>query len=586
MRPIVLRPAADVRLIERLADSAGADAITARLYASRGVQSANELDTALARLLPIRSLEHVDRAVDLLLKHRDSPVLIIGDFDADGATSSALMLRCLGRFGFRDVGYLVPNRFEYGYGLSPEIVAVAAQRSPALIVTVDNGISSISGVAAARTAGIDVLVTDHHLPGSVLPQAHVIVNPNLPGSRFASRSLAGVGVAFYVLAALGRRLEDAGMTGASRIPAEYLDLVALGTVADVVPLDHNNRVLVSQGLARIRAGRSVPGLKALLERSGRCLTTAVSADLGFAAGPRVNAAGRLDDIAIGIECLLTDDAAVATRHAAMLDAINRERRDIERDMREAAFAQVDRLRPEGLPRCICIFDRHWHQGVVGLVAARVRERCHRPSIAFARDRDGLLKGSVRSVPDVNARDLLAAVHSACPGLIRKFGGHAMAAGLSLAESDLPAFQAALDDVLSSRYLDADFSGAIVSDGELPPAALTLKFARRLRAAGPWGAGFPEPVWHGRFTILEQRVVGDGHLKMRVTPGRNSGRIDAIAFHQAGAFWRGPVELVYRLEVNEFRGVASPQLVVEQIAAARRHENGDNIARAPVQPGTD
>ena len=586
MRPIVLRPPADVRLIERLAGSTGADAITARLYASRGVQSANELDTALARLLPIRSLEHVDRAVDLLLRHRDSPVLIIGDFDADGATSSALMLRCLGRFGFRDVGYLVPNRFEYGYGLSPEIVAVAAQRSPALIVTVDNGISSISGVAAARAAGIEVLVTDHHLPGSVLPQAHVIVNPNLPGSRFASRSLAGVGVAFYVLAALGRRLEDAGMTGASRIPAEYLDLVALGTVADVVPLDHNNRVLVNQGLARIRAGRSVPGLKALLERSGRCLKTAVSADLGFAAGPRVNAAGRLDDIAIGIECLLTDDAAVATRHAAMLDTINRERRDIERDMREAAFAQVDRLRPEGLPRCICIFDRHWHQGVVGLVAARVRERCHRPSIAFARDRDGLLKGSARSVPGVNARDLLEAVHSACPGLIRKFGGHAMAAGLSLAESDLPAFQAALDDVLSSRYLDADFSGAIVSDGELPPAALTLKFARRLRAAGPWGAGFPEPVWHGRFTILEQRVVGDEHLKMRVTPGNNSSRVDAIAFHQAGAFWRGPVELVYRLEVNEFRGVASPQLVVEQIAAARRQENGDTIARAPVPPSTD
>lgn len=586
MRPIVLRPPADERLIERLTGSAGADAITARLYASRGVQSANELDTALARLLPIRSLEHVDRAVDLLLKHRDSPVLIIGDFDADGATSSALMLRCLGRFGFRDVGYLVPNRFEYGYGLSPEIVAVAAQRSPALIVTVDNGISSIPGVAAARAAGIDVLVTDHHLPGSVLPQAHVIVNPNLPGSRFASRSLAGVGVAFYVLAALGRRLEDAGMTGASRIPAEYLDLVALGTVADVVPLDHNNRVLVNQGLARIRAGRLVPGLKALLERSGRCLETAVSADLGFAAGPRVNAAGRLDDIAIGIECLLTDDAVVAMRHAAMLDAINRERRDIERDMREAAFAQVDRLRPEALPRCICVFDRHWHQGVVGLVAARVRERCHRPSIAFARDRDGLLKGSARSIPGINARDLLEAVHSACPGLIRKFGGHAMAAGLSLAESDLPAFRAALDDVLSSRYLDADFSGAIVSDGELPLAALTLKFARRLRDAGPWGAGFPEPVWHGRFTILEQRVVGDGHLKMRVTPGKGSSRVDAIAFHQAETFWRGPVELVYRLEVNEFRGVASPQLVVEQIAAARRHANGDNIARAPVQPSTD
>ena len=574
MRPVVLRAPVDERHVDSLAGPDGVDAITARLYASRGVRTADELDTALRRLLPIRSLDNVDAAVDLLLRHRDRRILIVGDFDADGATSSALMLRCLGRFGFRDVGYLVPNRFEYGYGLSPEIVAVAKERSPALIVTVDNGVSSIPGVAAARAAGIEVLVTDHHLPGSELPDADVIVNPNLPGSRFGSRSLAGVGVAFYVLAALGRRLEDAGMAGASRIPAAYLDLVALGTVADVVPLDHNNRVLVNQGLARIRAGRMVPGLKALLERSGRRPETAVSSDLGFAAGPRVNAAGRLDDISVGIECLLTDDAAVATEHAEVLDAINRERREIERDMREAAFAQVDRLRPEGLPRCVCVFDRHWHQGVVGLVAARVRERCHRPVIAFARDRDGVLKGSARSVPGVHARDLLEAVHSECPGLIHKFGGHAMAAGLSLAENDLRRFEAALNDALGRRYPDADFSGAILSDGELPASALTLAFARRLRDAGPWGAGFPEPVWHGRFTVLEQRTVGDGHLKMRVRPGNGTSGVDAIAFNQAGPTWRGPVELAYRLDVNEFRGVASAQLVVEQIAAAGGDPSGE------------
>lgn len=574
MRPIVLRAPADERFIDSLSGAEGLDPITARLYASRGVRSADELDTALGRLLPIRTLDNVDAAVELLLRHRDSRILIVGDFDADGATSSALMLRCLGRFGFSDVSYLVPNRFEYGYGLSPEIVAVARERSPALIVTVDNGISSNAGVAAARAAGIEVLITDHHLPGSERPDANVTVNPNLPGSRFGSRNLAGVGVAFYVLAALGRRLEDSGMRGAARIPAGYLDLVALGTVADVVPLDHNNRVLVNQGLARIRAGRLVPGLKALLEQSGRRVETAVSSDLGFAAGPRVNAAGRLDDISIGIECLLTDDAAVAMRHAEVLDGINRERREIERDMREAAFAQVDRLRPEGLPGCVCVFDRHWHQGVVGLVAARVRERCHRPAIAFARDRDGNLKGSARSIPGVHARDLLEAVHSKRPGLIQKFGGHAMAAGLSLAESDLRVFEEALNEVLGRRYPDADFSGAILSDGELPADALTLRFARRLRDAGPWGAGFPEPVWHGRFTILEQRTVGAGHLKMRVQPADGTHGIDAIAFNQAGPSWRGPVELAYRLDVNEFRGAASAQLIVEQIAAAGREPPGE------------
>ncbi len=563
MRPVVERHPPSPTVLAALS---GIDDVTARIYANRGVASLAELDTGLGALLPVGSLDNVAAAVDLLLEHRDKRIIIVGDFDADGATSVALMLRCLSAFGFDDVGYLVPNRFEYGYGLSPEIVDVAARQSPGLIVTVDNGISSIAGVRAAREAGIDVLVTDHHLPGAELPDATVIVNPNLADSGFGSTHLAGVGVAFYVLAALGRKLENEGRAGAARIPAGYLDLVALGTVADVVPLDHNNRILVDQGLKRIRAGRTVPGIRALLDVAGRNLADVISADLGFAAGPRINAAGRLEDISIGIECLLTDDPSLAAEHASALDRINRERRSIEADMREQAFAYVEQMRADNLPPCVCVFDRNWHQGVVGLVAARVRERCHRPVIAFARDREGLLKGSARSVPGVHARDLLEAIRTEHPGLIVKFGGHAMAAGLSLEESSLEQFQRAASEALRTLYPDADFSGAILSDGVLPSSSLSLRFARDLRNSGPWGSGFPEPVWHGRFTVLEQRTVGDNHLKMRVRPDDSDLAIDAIAFNQAGPEWRGPVVLAYRLDVNEFRGASKAQLVVEQIAA--------------------
>ena len=565
MRPIVERRPPTADALEALGEI---DVVTARLYANRGVTSRDELDTGLARLLPVGSLENVDAAVKLLLEHRDERIVVVGDFDADGATSVALVLRCLRAFGFSEVDYLVPNRFEFGYGLSPEIVAVArAQSDPRLIVTVDNGISSIDGVRAARDRGIAVLVTDHHLPAAELPDANVIVNPNLPGSEFGSRNLAGVGVAFYVLAALGRQLEQAGQQGAARIPASYLDLVALGTVADVVPLDHNNRVLVEQGLKRIRAGRTVPGIRALLDISGRTMSDIVSSDLGFALGPRINAAGRLEDISVGIECLLADSLDAAAAGAAALDRINRERREIEADMREQAFAFVDALRADQLPACVCVFDRNWHQGIVGLVAARVRERCHRPVIAFARDRDGLLKGSARSIPGVHARDLLEAVRAEHPGLIAKFGGHAMAAGLSLEEAKLGLFESAVAASLKRLYPHADFSGAIVSDGMLPEAAMSLRFARNLRTLGPWGSGFPEPVWHGSFTVLEQRTVGERHLKLRVQPTGSRLVIDAIAFNQAGPEWRGPVDLAYRLDVNEYRGSASAQLVVEQIAAA-------------------
>jgi len=562
-RPVVLRrqPSAAA-----LAEFASVNPILARLYLARGVDHPEELDYSLAGLAPVSSLENVSAAVDLLLAHREQRIVVIGDFDVDGATSTALLLRCFAAFGFGSVEYLVPNRFEYGYGLSPEIVQVAAKNDPQLIVTVDNGVSSIAGVRAAKELGIAVLVTDHHLPGDELPAADVIVNPNLAGSKFASRNLAGVGVAFYVAAALGRRLEQDGMVGASKIPVQFLDLVALGTVADVVPLDFNNRILVEQGLNRIRAGKTVPGVRALLEQSGRQLPRLASTDLGFVVGPRINAAGRLEDISIGIECLLTDDDVLAQQHAVQLDQINRERRDIEATMREQAFAYVDALTQRRWPSCVCLYESSWHQGVVGLIAARVKERCHRPVIAFARESDGYLKGSARSVHGVHARDLLEAVAAQHPGMIEKFGGHAMAAGLTIAEDQYEDFAEAVATRLDRMYPHADFSGAIVSDGVLPGDSLQLDFAKSLRAAGPWGSGFEEPVWNGDFAVVEQRTVGENHLKMRVHPADGGDVVDAIAFNQAGAACRGVVQLAYRLDVNEFRGRETPQLIVEQISA--------------------
>ncbi len=554
-------PAAEV-----LAELPGIDPALARVYAMRGVEAREQLDYGLAKLAPVGSLDNVDSGVELLLQHRSGRIVVIGDFDVDGATSTALMLRCLREFGFAEVDYLVPNRFEYGYGLSPEIVDEAAKSNPDLLLTVDNGISSLAGVARASELGIPVLVTDHHLPADALPEAAVIVNPNLEGSTFPSRNLAGVGVAFYLLAALGRRLESEGQRGAAKVPARYLDLVALGTVADVVPLDHNNRVLVQQGLARIRAGHTVAGIRALLGQSNRQPARTVSTDLGFVVGPRLNAAGRLEDMSVGIECLLTDDAAVAEHHADLLDAINKQRREIESSMREQAFSFVDALPARDLPGCVCVYEPEWHQGVVGLIAARVRERCHRPVIAFARESEGILKGSARSISGVHARDLLEAVSSSSPGLIVKFGGHAMAAGLNIEESRYEEFAAAVAAQLERLYPDADFSGAIVIDGALPPASLGLGFARDLREAGPWGSAFPEPLWCGDFNVVEQRTVGENHLKLRVRPAEGGNVLDAIAFNQAGPAYRGVVQLVYRLDVNEYRGIESPQLVVEQIAA--------------------
>jgi single-stranded-DNA-specific exonuclease len=562
VRPIVARPQPSAADLAALGDI---DPLHARLFAMRGLTSAAQLDYGLAQLAPIGALENIDQAAALVIANRDKKIIVVGDFDVDGATSTALVLRCLREFGFPDVEYLVPNRFEYGYGLTPEIVRVAAERSPALLITVDNGVSSVAGVAEANGLGIPVLVTDHHLPGAELPDAAVIVNPNLDGSQFPSRYLAGVGVAFYLMAFVGRLLQEQGVAGAARVPARYLDLVALGTVADVVPLDHNNRVLVHQGLLRIRAGQSVVGIQAILQQSGRQARRCISADLGFAVGPRINASGRLEDISVGIECLLTDDLDTATGYAHQLDGINSERQDIEATMREQAFAYVDSMGSQRWPACVCVYDGSWHQGVVGLIAARVRERCHRPVIAFARENDQFLKGSARSIQGVHIRDLLEAVSATHPGMIEKFGGHAMAAGLTIVAGALQPFRKAAAEQMERLYPQADFSGAIVTDGQLPGDAINLQFARSLRDAGPWGSAFPEPVWSGDFAVVEQRVVGENHLKLRVRPAGGGKLVDAIAFNQAGPAYRGTVQLAFRLDVNEFRGKENPQLVVEQIA---------------------
>jgi single-stranded-DNA-specific exonuclease len=535
-----------------------------RVYAARGLQSDADLDLSLDRLLPIGSLADVDAAAQLLSAHRAAGrVLVIGDFDTDGATSTALVVRGLRAMRFAHVDFLVPNRFRFGYGLTPEIVALAATRRPSLLVTVDNGVSSVAGVEAARRLGIPVLVTDHHLPGAVLPRAEVIVNPNLANSRFASPALAGVGVAFYVVAALARALREDGF----RV-AELLDLVALGTVADVVPLDRNNRVLVAQGLRRIRAGRCVPGIRALLDMAGRRFEQTIAADLGFAVAPRLNAAGRLTDMSVGIECLLADDPSEASRLAGMLTKLNEERREIEQRMQLEALdiAAGVRFSDDGNESLgLCLFDESWHQGVVGLVAGRIKDRLHRPVIAFARAEDGSLRGSARSISGVNIRDALDSIATRHPGLIDKFGGHAMAAGMSLPEASLGAFRTAFAEEIAERTDRESLTGVIHSDGALSATELSLDTARVLRGAGPWGQGFPEPVFDGDFHIVDARIVGGKHLKMqlRVTAGDP---VEAIAFGYIGGAAEDPllrngaqIQLAYRLEVNDFRGSERVQL---------------------------
>ncbi|NLJ11819.1 single-stranded-DNA-specific exonuclease RecJ [Denitrificimonas caeni] len=548
-----------------------------RIYAARGVQSAVELEKGLARLLPTHLLKGMDAAVHLLthaLEQRQR-ILIVGDFDADGATASCVGVLGLRMLGAAHVDYLVPNRFDYGYGLTPEIVAVALERQPDVLVTVDNGISSIEGVAAAQAAGLKVIVTDHHLPGAELPAADAIVNPNQPGCDFPSKALAGVGVMFYVLLALRAHLRGSGWFIEQGLQepnlAELLDLVALGSVADVVPLDANNRILVHQGLARIRAGRARPGLRAILEVARRDHRRIVATDLGFIVGPRLNAAGRLDDISLGIECLLCEDAAGAMQRAQQLDQLNQDRKHIEQGMQREALVQLKDLPLDNLPFGLCLFEPEWHQGVIGILASRMKERYHRPVIAFADAGDGQLKGSARSVPGLHIRDALDAVAARFPELISKFGGHAMAAGLTLQQEHYLAFAKAFDAEVRRQLNEEDLTGRIYSDGSLAAHEFDMQLAQQLRHAGPWGQRFPEPLFHGDFKILSQRLVGEKHLKLVLQSGQGAPSVDAIAFNIDLDIWPNAsiqtAQVAYTLDVNEFRGNESLQLIVSSLAPA-------------------
>jgi single-stranded-DNA-specific exonuclease len=553
---------------------AGLSPLLQRIYSARHVTSGAELATGLDALLPVGSLESVQEAADLLLRHVQGRVLIVGDFDADGATSTALMMHALRSWGFHDVDFLVPDRFRFGYGLTPGIVEQAKERNPGLIVTVDNGISSIEGVAIARAHGIDVLVTDHHLPGEQLPDANVIVNPNLPGSRFGSRALAGVGVAFYVLVALQRAMQAAGSwPSGAKVVSHWLDLVALGTVADLVPLDANNRVLVGQGLRRMRAGQCVPGLLALLEVAKRDAPSVVAADLGYAVGPRLNAAGRLDDMSIGIRCLVAGDAAVARTLAAELDALNRQRREIEADMQVQAQAAVKGLGAwqEGERRAgLCLFDAGWHQGVVGLVASRIKDRTGRPVVALAPAGDGVeLRGSARSIPGVHIRDVLESVSTRQPGLIKRFGGHAMAAGLTIDAPDLDRFARSFDSAVAELLAQVEPDDVVWTDGALADAEISLVTAQLLRDAGPWGQAFPEPTFEGEFEIESARVIGEKHVKCWLRPVGSRARFDAVAFNlldgeRFTAPPQGRMRLAYRLDINHWQGERRLQLLIEHI----------------------
>lgn len=547
-----------------------------RIYAARGVRTAQELERSLSALIPLARMTGADRAAARIadVMEAGGRLLVVGDFDVDGATSCALSLLAVRAMGYVDIDYLVPNRFEYGYGLTPEIVALARERFPDLLITMDNGISSLDGVDAANAAGIPVIVTDHHLPGEHLPEAVVIVNPNVSGNDFPSGAIAGVGVTFYVLLALRAELHRRGWFVRRGIEppnmAQFLDLVALGTVADVVPLDHNNRILVHQGLARIRAGNCRPGILALLEAARRDYRRVHAADLGFAVGPRLNAAGRLDDVSRGIACLLADSLEAARPLAQELDGLNCERRQIEQGMQSQVDAMLAGRQPEGeLDWGLCLFREDWHQGVIGILASRIKDRCHRPVIAFAAADGDWLKGSARSIPGLHIRDALAAVAARHPDLLEKFGGHAMAAGLSLRRECLAAFARAFDAVVRDRLAPEDLQPLIPSDGEVMPEALNLETARQIAAGGPWGQAFPQPLFDGCFEILASRIVGEQHWKLVVRPEGGDQALDAIAFRAVERHPELPsrARLAYHLDVNEWRGCESLQLLIEHLEPA-------------------
>lgn len=556
-------------------------AVIKQIYARRGVTNATQLQLIAKRLLPPENLKGIDTACALLLDafKQQEKIIIVGDFDADGATSTALMMEALRLFGFKNHQFIVPNRFEYGYGLTPEIVNIAHQQQAQLIITVDNGISCFAGVEQAKQLGIKVIVTDHHLPSDELPKADAIVNPNQPNCNFASKSIAGVGVAFYLMLALRKYFREKNIFTHQQIAepnlAQLLDLVALGTVADVVSLDANNRILVEQGLKRIRAGQTRAGIQALIEVSGRNQQQLVASDFGFALGPRINAAGRLDDMSYGINCLLAKDLITARAMAQELDALNKTRREIELGMQQQAeqvFKQLN-FSAENLPSAIALFQPDWHQGVIGIVAGRLKEKYHRPSIVFALakedeldDQQAEIKGSARSIPGLHIRDLLEHIASQHSDLIIKFGGHAMAAGLSIKKENFQKFQEIFNKVAAQWLKPEDLQGKLLSDGALNIKDMTIDFAQQLRLAGPWGQNFAEPLFDDEFTLIQQRIVAEKHLKLVVE--KNNQLFDAIAFNVDTKIWPNQqikrVQLAYRLDINEFRGKTNLQLMIEAI----------------------
>lgn len=564
------------------ADLADLSPILQRIYASRGITKKNELDKQLKGLLSFDSLLGMDKAVVRLEQalRGQEHMVIVGDFDADGATSSALAVSALRAMGAQHVSFLVPNRFAFGYGLTPGLVGVAAKSKPNLMITVDNGIASFDGVIAAREAGIDVIVTDHHLAADTLPEAVAIVNPNQPGDNFPSKSIAGVGVIFYVMLGLRQHLRSTGWFEERAIPepnmAQFLDLVALGTVADVVGLDQNNRIMVEQGLRRIRGGACRPGIRALVEVAKRDISYLRESDLGFAVAPRLNAAGRLDDMSRGIECLLAESDETARSLAQELDELNVERRKIEGEMQAQALAALDKLsdleqgRKEALPVALCLMDEAWHQGVIGILAGRLKERYHRPVITFACVSADEIKGSARSIPSVNIRDVLASIDRANPGLIIKFGGHAMAAGLSLSPDKFNLFRDCLTAEMEKQLAGFALEGSVLSDGELDKDAFGLNFAKELQQGGPWGQLFPEPIFDGVFEILDQRLVGKHHLKLQLLHEDGGEALDAIAFNVDLATWPNQrvrrVHVAYKLDINVFRNRERLQLLVTALSA--------------------
>ncbi|MCS0234290.1 single-stranded-DNA-specific exonuclease RecJ [Vibrio alginolyticus] len=557
--------------------------ILKRIYINRGITDLSQLETSARGLHSYQKLGGIEQAVDLLFQaiKEQKRIIVVGDFDADGATSSALSVLALRMLGSHNVDYLVPNRFEDGYGLSPEVVDQALELGAEMIMTVDNGVSSIEGVRYAKESGITVLVTDHHLPGQVLPDVDAMVNPNLESCSFPSKALAGVGVAFYLMMALCVHMRkhnwfaEQGMQEPKLM--ELIDLVALGTVADVVPLDENNRILVHQGLQRIRAGKARPGIQALIEVAKRDARRLVASDFGFALGPRINAAGRLDDMSFGVELLMCNNIHAARRMASELDGLNQTRKEIEEGMKQEAMAFCECLQfGEGneLPYGLALFQRDWHQGVIGILASRIKEKFHRPVIAFADGGEGTIKGSCRSIPGLHMRDALDFIDTQNPGLIIKFGGHAMAAGLTIKEQDFERFSRLFDEVVKKELDEAALKGVIMSDGELKPEEFSMHVAEQLRSGGPFGQAFPEPIFDGEFKVLHQKLVGEKHLKLMLEPlykGHPTNvMIDGIAFNVDLRRWPDAsvktVRLAYKLDVNEFRGNQSLQLMIDHIEA--------------------